>query len=74
MKTPNNIEDVLRESRLEDQEAPKSLHDAWQQALQERKDRHPLPMLWKVKPWMWALASILVILLGIVLMVALHQS
>jgi len=74
MKPLNDIEKRLQESRLEDQEAPKSLHETWRKALQERKVRHPVPLLLKVKPWMWTLASILVILLGVVLMISLYKS
>ncbi len=70
----NDIEKTLQESRLEDQDTPKSLHEAWQQALNERQHRHPVPLLLKIKPWMWALASILVILLGVVLMLSVYKS
>lgn len=65
------IEDILRNGKLPDSDLAPLRHQVWQQVLKaQRKRRKPkLPL--KVPPWVWALASIILILLCVVVMLLL---
>lgn len=74
MKPSIDIEKLLFESKLPDQKLSNAQHQIWQQILDERKKRHQLSIIFRIKPWMWALASVLLMLLCIALMIALYRS
>lgn len=74
MNSLNDIEKLLSDSKLPDQELPQTRNQIWHQILDERKKRHKLSMIFLIKPWMWALFSILLILMCIAIMIALYRA
>ena len=64
MKNHDNIEEILRDSKPPYHDMSHSMHEAWQHVLYER-NRYPKNKggLLFIKPWMWALASVALILI-----------
>lgn len=63
MKTLNEIEKLLKESKPPDREMSQSRHEMWHEILKKRRDRRRLGFLFRIRPWIWALMSIVLIVL-----------
>lgn len=74
MKNLGDIEEILRENRLQDQNVEQSIHEVWQAVLKMRKERHKKSLLDYTRPWMWAMASFLVIGVCIFIMYLMAKS
>lgn len=74
MKRNEDIERLLRDSRLPDRNGSKDRHDVWERVLKARKDRPKRSLLLRVRPWMWALASILLVLLCVLFMLMIRHT
>ena len=74
MKNLNDIEDFLRENKPPDQSTDQTMHDVWQTVMKIRKERHPKHLLHYTRPWMWVLASFLLIGFCILMMVLMARS
>ena len=68
MKTLNNIEKLLKQSKLPDRDVSHSRHEMWHEILKRRRDRRRLGFLFRIRPWVWALMSIVLIALCILFM------
>ena len=70
MKRIEDIEKILREEKLPDQDTSAFKPKIWQRILKERREREhaSTPLIFKIKPWMWAAASMLLLILSIILM------
>lgn len=63
MKNFSDIETLLRESRLPDKDVTHTRIDVWRDILKKRRDARRFGLLFRIRPWMWALASLLLIAL-----------
>jgi hypothetical protein len=68
MKKIEDIEKILREEKLPDQDTSAFKLKIWQQILQERRQRKNVPLLMKIKPWMWFAASMLLLIICLLMM------
>jgi hypothetical protein len=71
MKNNRDIEKILKESRLPDRDMSSTGHEVWTRIIESRKKRGKRSPFSRMKPWVWALASILLILLCVLFMVLL---
>jgi len=69
MRDLKEIEDLLRQSRLPDTEAPKSKGAIWHRLIKEQRRRRRLPRLFWFPPWVWALLSLLMLAISVFIMV-----
>jgi hypothetical protein len=69
MKDFEDIEKTLRDTRLPDQDMSHTRHEVWQRIMKAREKRHKRILLSCVKPWGWALASIILILICVFVMI-----
>ncbi len=74
MKDLKYIEKMLQDARLPDVNTDEMRLKMWKSLLENRRSRHKRGLLYKIKPWMWALASIVFILLCIILMIAIAKG
>jgi hypothetical protein len=65
-KDLHEVEELLRNGRLPDSDLPRVRHKVWQQVLAAQRKRRKAKTLLRLPPWIWALASITVILIGII--------
>ena len=70
MRDLKNIEKMLRDARLPDAKNDEVRLKMWQTLLTQRRERLRRGLLYRIKPWMWALASIVFILLCVLIMIA----
>ena len=71
MKDTKDIEELLKGARLPDRSSPKDRRDMWEQVLRRHKIKKSLWL--RIRPWIWALASILLILICILFMIMLYH-
>ena len=71
MKNNRDIEKILKESRLPDRDMSSTGHEVWRRIIEARKTHGKRSPLSRMKPWVWALASILLILLCVLFMILL---
>ena len=74
MSELHDIERLIREARPPDQDPSTFRQDLWQQILKARSKRRRSTLITKVAPWIWALASILMILLCIYFMMLMGKE
>ncbi|NQT26463.1 hypothetical protein HQ585_14010 [candidate division KSB1 bacterium] len=74
MKKLNDIERLLKESKLPDWDLSQSRHEMWHQILKKRRDRRRLGFLFRIRPWIWALMSIILIVLCFMFMLWVTQT
>lgn len=68
-KNLKEVEDLLRNGKLPDKDLARIRHQVWQKILKAQRERHQQPkMLLNLQPWIWFLASIILIILCLVLM------
>lgn len=67
-KDLKDVEDLLRDGKLPERDTAQIRHHVWQKVLQAQRKRHQPKALFIFPPWIWFMASILVIVLGIVVM------
>jgi hypothetical protein len=65
------IEDILRNGKLPDADTARLRHQVWQKLLRTQRERRKFKSLLKLQPWIWALASIILILLCVLIMMLL---
>lgn len=63
MKNLQDIEKMLRESRLPDRDMSHTRYDIWREILKKRRDTRRFGYLFRIRPWIWALASLALIVL-----------
>lgn len=71
VKKPENLEDIeelLRDGKLPDTDPSSLRQKAWQSVLAKRRGRRKQKAFLRLQPWSWALASIIVILLGFLIL------
>ena len=68
MSDLKNIEEMLRESRLPDSDFSKNRSETWRRLIDAQRRPHKTRLLFALPPWLWALASLLLLLLSILLM------
>ena len=70
----HEIEELLRESRLPDEEFKNSRHKIWQQLIiaQRKRRKHIGPFF--LRSWIWTFASLLLIAFGIIAMLWLASA
>lgn len=62
----NDIEELLRNDNLPHRyDTGHMRHLNWQRVLQEHRQRRQLPFLFRIPPWIWSLASIMLIIVCI---------
>ncbi|MFQ5637835.1 MAG: hypothetical protein ACE5IR_07535 [bacterium] len=62
------IEDILRNGKLPDADSSELRHQVWQRVLQNQRQHRTSKLLLRLPPWIWVMASIILILLCILLM------
>jgi hypothetical protein len=70
MRDLKNVEKILRDARLPDTKNDEVRLKMWQALLGQRRERQRRGLLYRIKPWMWALASIIFILICVLIMIA----
>jgi len=73
MKDLNDIEAILKETKPPDHDVSHFRTETWHAIIDAQRDRHKKGFLSKCSPWIWALASILLILLCIFFMIMLAK-
>lgn len=68
MKDLKEIEKLLRDSRLPDTDFTRNRHETWRKLIEAQRRRRKSHILPFVPPWIWALASLILLLLSILLM------
>lgn len=63
MKKLDDIEMLLKESKLPDHDITTSRLEMWQLILQKRRDHRRYGFLFRIRPWFWTLLSIILIVL-----------
>ena len=74
MKDLEHIEKTLREAKPPDHDMTRSRHKVWQNILKRRRERRKRFPLAFIKPWMWALASVIVIVICLFYMLVLCRG
>ena len=73
MKDLNDIEAILKKAKPPDRDVSQLRHEAWHQIIDAQRERHAKGFFAKVTPWIWALASLILILLCIFFMIMLAK-
>lgn len=73
MKESKDIEKILKDSRPPNRELPSTRREAWKRIIERRKTPRKRSPLLKMKPWIWALASIILIILCVYFMILLAR-
>lgn len=73
MKDLNDIEDILKDAKPPDRDVSRLRVETWRQIIDAQRERHRKGFLSKIAPWIWALASIALILLCIFFMIMLSK-
>jgi len=74
MKEFEDIEKLLKESKLPDRDTSPIRHEAWKRILRSRREKREKPLIAKISPLGWALASIILILVCIFFMILIYRS
>ena len=74
MKEFEDIEKMLKESKLPDRDTSSVRHEAWKHILRSRKEKREKPLIARIPPIGWALASFILILLCIFFMILMYNS
>lgn len=74
MKNSEDIEKILREAKLPDRDMSQMRHEIWHHILKTRKKQRKQSFVSCVKPWILALASIVLIVICILLMILMKKS
>ncbi len=74
MKNLNDIEKFLKASKQPDKDFTDVKHEIWSLVLQMHKQRRRKSWLSFMKPWMWVLASIFLILICVLFMLLMVRS
>ena len=69
----DDIEEVLRDSRLPDRDESIEMRAMWREILTERKTQKHSTFFGGIKPWVWGLASLIIILSSIFLMICMAR-
>ncbi len=64
----HEIEELLRNGKVPDADLSHLRHEAWQKLLAARRQRRRPKGFLRLPPWVWALASILLIVLSLLVM------
>ena len=67
MKPLNDIENLLKESRLPDRDMSPTRHEVWHRILERHRDRRRFGPLFRIRPAVWALMSILLVVLCLII-------
>jgi len=73
MREFKDIEKRLRNGRLPDSDMSKYRHKAWQKILQAQRARRKIISFLSIPPWVWAVASIIILILFFVFMLLLKK-
>lgn len=68
MKKLEDIEKKLRNNNLPETDISSICFQEWQRILKTHKEKQKLSLIFKTTPWLWTLASILLIVLCIIIM------
>ena len=61
------VENFLRNGKLPDKSSAKLQHEAWHKILNAQRQRRRSRRFLKLPPWTWALASIVLVLLCLII-------
>ncbi|NIR51120.1 hypothetical protein GWO43_21165 [candidate division KSB1 bacterium] len=67
-KSLKDIEDTLRNGKLPHANLAQHRHKVWQRVLQAQRERRKSKLMLNLPPWIWVLASIVLILLCVIVM------
>lgn len=73
MKDFKDIEKRLLNGRLQDSDMSKHRHKVWQKILQARRARRKLVSFLSIPPYVWAVGSIIILLLFFIFMFLLKK-
>ena len=73
MKDFKDIEKRLKNGKLPDSDMSKHRHKVWQKILQARRTRRKLVSLLSIPPYVWAVGSIIILLLFFIFMFLLKK-
>ncbi|MBN1783259.1 hypothetical protein JW948_19145 [bacterium] len=73
-KNIEEIEQLLREKKLPDQDAGYIRNQLWQKILEENRKRKKTSPLFRIRPWIWTLASLIVLAVSLFIMWLIHGS
>jgi hypothetical protein len=74
MKNIKDIEKLLRDTKLPDRNMSHIQHEVWHRILNMQRERHKKIFLLRIKPWIWTLASLILIVICIFIMILISRS
>ena len=74
MKDLKDIEKILREIKPPDRDMTHTRHEVWRRIMKDRERRMKRGPQRFLKPWVWALASIILIILCYLFMLIIYKS